>query len=108
MRTEAKLYYSVKSERIGNVVVELNKADNGNYIIETIVHGPKTSEVVKTWEFKNPATQETLSLYFFNYVVREVKQHAYTNTNSIPDVLMNMTTKDAETAIESVLLHLSK
>jgi hypothetical protein len=108
MKTQATVSFLLKNERIGNVVLELSKTTNGEHIVTAVIHGPETSEVVKTWDFKNPSTGESMSHYFFDYAVREVQQHAYSSTHSIPNVLLNMTTKDAEAAIESVLLHLSK
>jgi hypothetical protein len=93
--------------KIGSVSVAWRRLPSKEEIVDIIVHGPKSSEIRKTWEFKNTSKRESMGKYWFDYVTREVQQHHNSNVAVIPQVLMGMNAKDAEEAIEAVFAHIA-
>lgn len=96
-----------KETKIGNVTVVWRRLPSKEEIVDIIVHGPKTSEVRKTWEFKNASKRESMGHYWYTYVTREIQQHIDSNVNAVPKMLMEMNSKEAEKAISSVFDHIA-
>lgn len=99
----------IQETKIGVVTVAWRRQPSKEESVEIIVHGPKHSEVRKSWEFKNNSRHNasTFGKTWYDYVVREVQQHIYSNVGAIPLNLQSMNTKHVQEAIGSVFEHIA-
>jgi hypothetical protein len=97
-----------RETKIGVVTVTWRRLPSKEEVVDILVHGPKLSEIRKTWEFKNTSTNNSAISFgttWYDYVTREVQQHIYSNAGAIPQNLFDMNTKHVEEVIGSVFAH---
>lgn len=98
----------LRTEAIGNANVNWYNTPSNRFAVNIEKTSPATSKNIKEWEFEASPVSEAISMYWFDYVVREIKQHAaatFAETH-IPEVLLTTEANDAENMLHMVMKHL--
>lgn len=96
----------LREEQIGGNGISWIRTPSHEHIVNISISGQ--SDALKSWTFEHSPVSEAVSFYWYDYVVREMKQHLSTQRISIPEVLMTTTADDAEKMIQTILSRLTK
>lgn len=89
----------IHSEVVGENVIHLDKIGKG-YSVSIVTN----SRMAKRWRIASPVIDiKAVSRYWYEYVVRELKQSVENGIAGLPSVLKNTSSGEAQDRIQSIL-----